>query len=84
MSVFSDDVADVLVLDVVPYSLRRDGRVWLGSWLAHPLLPRVVRRVPVRRHEVVECDAWALVSGDDAVEIDADGLLTIEAATDAA
>ena len=32
------------------------------------VMPRVVRKAPVRRHEgaVVECEAWALVSCGDA------------------
>lgn len=61
---------DATVLSVVPFSLRRDGRVWLGSWLRAPVMPRVLRRVPVGLHQhgvsvrEDETDAWALVSVD--------------------
>lgn len=66
MPVFADD--DVLVIDILPFSLRADGRVWLGSWLASPILPRVERKVraSVHRPTVIDVDAYEALLADDA------------------
>ena len=67
--VFTDDVADALVISIVPMSLRRDGRVWLGSWML-PRLPQVLRKVPATLHQhrptVIDVDAYEALLADDA------------------